>query len=119
MQQLFPFNPGDKLRINPWVTASGLVRTVTSPDNGPFRITPSQYIGILRSSQPTTIVANFDTDNNPKFKNSRPVPSNDTYVQVSGYLSHVDDSRTFYLDIDEISFLGRPEFSTNQSPASK
>ena len=56
--------------------------------------------------------AAFFVPDTPRFRTKKPIPSKDTYVSVSGYISRLELSPTstierFIIEIDKVSFLGK------------
>ena len=108
MIQLIPCAP-DILRT-PYITLSGA--TFNKTDNT-FDMNTSQYTSFYKTQRNLStlpIRAHFDE---VRYKNKKPIPSNNTYVAVEGFLNSVEtDPNTgipsiFNISVDNISFLGK------------
>src|SRR6266487_1979202 len=100
------------MRHTPYVTFSGAAFNCNRTDSV-FDATPAQYTSFYRTQRHLStlpIRAHFD---DLRYKNKKPMPSNNTYVAVEGFLTHFDmDVNTghpslFHINVDNINFLGK------------
>ena len=119
--QLLPSNP--EIRRAPYVTLSGLASNKTDAF---FDLNASQYTSFYKTQRRLSsfpIRAHFD---DIRYKNKKPIPSNNTYVAVEGFLQWVDVNPDngqpvlFHLNVDNINFLGKavlPVSGSNEGPS--
>jgi hypothetical protein len=99
------------MRVQPYIHVSGAAVNSNKTD-GFFDLNATQYTSYYKSNRTLSnlpIRAHFDQS---KFKAKRPIPSNNTYVSIEGFLRDVDTDASgqatlFNVSIDNISFLGR------------
>jgi hypothetical protein len=97
-----------------WVNVTGLATNINSKEST-FDVEPSQYTSTLTKaglkSQLSTR-GHFPEDDT-RYKNRKLMPSPRSYVAIQGFLSRIELADTgfpqrFHLDLDHITFLGRP-----------
>src|SRR5436190_11626701 len=102
--QLFPSVPD--IRKPPYVTFSGATFNKTDET---FDVNAAQYTSFYKAQRNLSMLpirAHFDT---ARYKNKMPMPSNNTYVSVEGFLNHVDfdpitgNTSLFHISVDNIS----------------
>jgi len=102
-----PSNPD--IRRAPYVTLSGMASNRTESS---FNLNAAQYTSFHRTQQQ---LASFPTQahfDDMRYKNKKPIPSNNTYVAVEGFLQRVEVDSTgqpvlFHINVDNINFLGK------------
>jgi hypothetical protein len=103
------------IRRTPYITLSGA--TFNKTDNS-FDINAAQYTSFYKAQRNLSMLpirAHFDE---VRYKKKKPLPANNTYVAVDGFLNDVDmDPNTgipsiFHINIDNISFLGKAVLPT-------
>ncbi len=101
----------------PFITITGLVQDASTSDFT-FDINAAQYTQFFGHKR--TFPAHLIFPDSPRYKNKKPMPGNNLFVSMSGFLSRVvvkehDPSQHnpthkvhhFVIDIDTIVFLGR------------
>lgn len=115
--QLIPANTDD-MRQQVYTSVSGAAVN-SNKDNGFFEVKAAQYTSHYknddRSLSTFPVRAHFNTS---KYKNKIPIPFDNTYVSVEGFLESIetDDAghaTMFHMSVDNINFLGR----ANPSPS--
>jgi hypothetical protein len=107
--QLIPTKTDD-IRQKVYITVSGAA--VNSNENdGFFEVNAAQYTSHYKNNRPLSILpvrAYFDLK---KYKARKPIPSDNTYVSVEGFLTDIETNTAghirFRMSVDNISFLGR------------
>lgn len=108
----------DITRRAPYITASGAAFNADKT-KGVFDCNPSQFTTFNkdhRNLSTLPIRAHFD---DVRYKNTKPIPSNNNYVTVEGFLTHVDidpnnaQATLFHIDAENISFLGKAVLPNN------
>lgn len=106
--QLIPSAPD--IRRTPYITLSGA--TFNKSDKS-FEINAAQYTSFYKTQRNLStfpVRAHFD---DVRYKNKKPIPANNSYVAVEGFLNDVEmDPSTgapsiFHISVDNISFLGK------------
>jgi hypothetical protein len=102
----------DVMRRSPYITISGPAFNADMTE-GVFDCNAAQYTTFYKDRRQLStlpIRAHFD---NIRYKTKRPVPSNNTYVVIEGFLESVDFDLTdghpslFHIGTENISFLGK------------
>src|SRR5216684_2499497 len=101
----------DNLRHQPFLTVSGAVFN-SNTDDGCFDINAPQYTKIFKAQRHLATFPIRATFDDVCYKRKKPVPSNNTYVVVDGFLDHIEFDHNahpslFHVSIDTIGFLGR------------
>jgi hypothetical protein len=99
------------MRVQPYINVSGAAFNSNKTD-GFFDINAAQYTSYYKSNRTLSnlpVRAHFDLI---KYKAKRPIPSNNTYVSIEGFLRDVEtdamgQATLFNMSIDNISFFGR------------
>ena len=104
---------GDLQKLRPHVNICGLATDMNWTANT-FIVKALQYTTATKDvpRESSLFPAAFFIPDTPRFRNKKPMPSKDTYVSVSGYISRLDLSPTsaierFIIEIDKVSFLGK------------
>ena len=109
--QLIPVNIEHvELKHRPWIHVTGVVKN-SSKDTSSFDIDAAQYTSALKSDRENSVLpVHVLIRDSPKYKNGKPVPSNNnTYVAVTGFISRFDvETERLIVDLDSVTFLGRP-----------
>jgi hypothetical protein len=115
--QLMPVDVdfGDFRKLRPHVNICGLATDMNWTANT-FVVKAVQYTTATKNvpQESSIFPAAFFVPDMPRFHNKKPMPSKDTYVFVSGYISHLDLSPTsaierFIVEINKVSFLGKKD----------
>lgn len=103
----------DLQKLRPHVNVCGLATDMNWTANT-FVVKAVQYTTATKDvpRESSIFPAAFFVPDTPRFRNKKPMPSRDTYVFVSGYISRLDLSPTsaierFIIEIDKVSFLGK------------
>jgi hypothetical protein len=107
------------MRLQPYISVSGAASNSNKTD-GFFDVTASQYTAYYKNRRAVSTLpvrAFFDSN---KYKSKKPVPSDNTYVSVEGFLGDVEMDESgratlFRMSVDNISFLGRAVLSASSS----
>jgi hypothetical protein len=108
------------MRQQPYINVSGAVLNSNKTDSF-FQVNAAQYTSYYKSNRTLSILPVQAYFNSNKYKTKKPIPSNNMYVSVEGFLEDIETDSSglatrFHVSIDNISFLGRAAFSP--SPAS-
>ena len=107
-KKIFPC-ASDVIRT-PYITVSGATFNKSKTS---FDVNATQYTSFYKTQHNLStlpIRAHFDKT---RYKNKKPIPANNTYVAVEGFLNNVKvDSNSgtptiFHINVDNISFLGK------------
>ena len=110
-EQLMPCSP-DNLRYAPLLDFSGTVFNCDK-DLLSFDVNAEQYLSFYKSHRalPTLLIrATLDA---MRYKNKKPLPSNNSIVSVLGLITHIDINEDtglpllFHVVVDHIGFLGK------------
>ena len=99
------------MRFPPYITVSGAALDSNKVD-GSFRINASQYTTYYRSNRTKSclpVQGNFLLS---KYSDKKPVPTNNSFVTIDGFLTdvvtdHFGEASLFEVSVDNISFLGK------------
>jgi hypothetical protein len=97
-----------------WINVTGLATNINNKDST-FDVEPNQYTSTLSKAglkSQFSARLHFPEDD-ARYKNRKPMPSPRSYVAIQGFLSRVEQSGTgfsqrFHVDLDHVTFLGRP-----------
>jgi hypothetical protein len=98
------------MRHAPYITFSG---AAFNHAEASFNVNAPQYTSFFKTQRNLStfpVRAHFDE---ARYKNKKPLPSNNTYVAVEGFITEVEiDPDTaqpslFHVSVDNISFLGK------------
>ena len=107
------------MRQQVYINVSGAAVN-SNKDNGFFEVNATQYTSHYknddRSLSTLPVRAHFNTS---RYKNKMPIPFDNTYVTVEGFLENVETdtaghATTFHMSVDNISFLGRANLSPSK-----
>ena len=122
--QLIPTFAPETRQIS-FLNISG-VAVRSNKTDGFFNIDAAQYTTNYKTNRNLSVLPVRMTFNSNKYKNKKPIPSNNTYVSVEGVLYDFEtdtngQATRFWLSVDNISFLGRASTlpSTSASPSSR
>lgn len=110
------------IRHPPYITFSG---AAFNRAEASFDVNAPQYTSFFKTQRNLStlpIRAHFDET---RYKNKKPLPSNNTYVAVEGFVTEVEiDSDTaqpyiFHISVDNISFLGKAVLPANGSQSKR
>jgi hypothetical protein len=108
--QLIPTFAPETRQIS-FLNVSG-VAVRSNKAEGFFDVDAAQYTTNYKSDRHLSVLPVRATFNSNKYKNKKPIPSNNTYVSVEGTLYDFEtdtngQATRFWLSVDNISFLGR------------
>lgn len=110
--QLIPIIAEDP-RCRPFVQITGTAINANK-DTSTFEVDSAQYTAALKNDRPFSVFpVRGLIPYSHRYKKGKPVPHNNTYVSFSGFLCRFTIDETgfpdrFYVDVENISFLGRP-----------
>jgi hypothetical protein len=101
------------------VSASGATSNCNR-DEGTFDCSSTQYTAIYKDHRHLSSFPLRAHFSDAKYKNKKPIPSNNSYVAVEGFLTEIDTDSTgqvslFHIDADNIGFLGKAVIQPAQS----
>jgi hypothetical protein len=108
-KQLIPATE-DVMRHRPYVTFSGIALNRTESS---FDVNAPQYTSFYKAHRSLSTLPLRAAFDDTRYKTKKPIPSNNTYVAVEGFLMEVEtDSSTgrptvFHVSVDNINFLGK------------
>ena len=85
-----------------------------------FEINAAQYTTHYKSNRALSFLPFQAHFNSNKYKTKKPIPSNQTYVSVEGFLDAIgtdsnSNATTFHISVDNINFLGKSTTSSATS----
>ena len=97
------------MRELPYINVSGMVLN-SNKTSGFFDLNAPQYTSHYKYNRSLSILPVQAHFNSNKYKTKKPIPSNNIYVSVEGFLEDVEtdsDSHTttFHVSVDNINFL--------------
>jgi hypothetical protein len=107
------------MRQQAYINVSGAA--VNSNNTGGFfEINAPQYTSYYKTDRALSILpiqAHFNTN---KYRSKKPIPSNNTYVSIEGFLEDIETDSAgratlFHVAVDNINFLGRASFSPTKA----
>lgn len=107
------------MRERPYINVSGTAVNMNKT-GGFFTLNAPQYMSHYKYNHSLSflpIQANFNSN---KYKTKWPIPSNNTYVLVEGFLEEVETNSTghattFHVSVDNINFLGHAMITPSTS----
>jgi hypothetical protein len=111
------------MRQQAYINISGAVVNSNRSDDGFFEINAAQYTSHYKDNRPLSMLpvrAHFDLKT---YKAKKPIPSDNTYVSVEGFLRDIETDAAghairFHISVDNINFLGRATTTLYPSTAS-
>jgi hypothetical protein len=110
------------MRYAPYLAVSGTAFNSNRTD-GFFDCNAPQYTSFYKDHRHLSMLPIHACFDDIRYKNKKPVPSNNTHVVVEGFLRHIDidlnngRASLFHIGADNINFLGKavlPSNVTNQ-----
>ena len=99
--------------MRPQVNVCGLATDMNWKDKT-FVVNAAQYVSALKTMARDLSVfpSRIFVPDTPKFKTKKPIPSKDTFVSVSGYISRLDIPEAgginrIIIELDKVSYLGK------------
>ena len=107
------------MRTSPYVSVSGVAINSNKLD-GFFDINASQYTAHYKNDHALSVFPVCTHFNSNKYKTKKPLPSNNSFVYIEGFLENIDydstgHATTFHVSVDNISFLGKATVSHSQT----
>jgi hypothetical protein len=90
----------------------------TNKSDDCFEVNAAQYTSHYKNNRPLSILPVRAHFNLNKYRTKKPMPSDNTYVSVEGFLEDIETDAAghatlFHMVVDNISFLGRATFSSS------
>ena len=109
----------DDMREHAYINVSGAAIN-SNKLAGCFGVNAAQYTTYYKSNRALSFLPVQAHFNSNKYKMKKPIPSNNTYVSVEGFLDAIGtDSNgnvtTFHVSVDNINFLGKSTVSSATS----
>src|SRR6266849_7955271 len=104
------------MQEQPYINVSG--PTIHCNKTGTtFEINASQYTTHYKTSRTNSILPICGHFNSNKYRNKKPVPSDNTYVSIEGFLDNVEldpmgHASVFHIAVDNINFLRKAAVSS-------
>ena len=103
------------MRQKPYINVSG-VAVNSNYTNGFFKVNATQYTSHYKDNRALSILPVQAHFNPNKYKTKKPIPSNNTYVTIEGFLEDIETDASghaslFHVSVDNINFLGRATLS--------
>ena len=119
LKKLIPTNIED-MRERAYINLSGAAIN-SNKTAGFFKLNAPQYTSHFKHNRALSILPIHANFNSAKYKTKKPVPANNTYVSIEGFLESVEtDSAghacSFHVSVDNINFLGRATISPSAPP---
>jgi|SRR5712672_3056294 len=120
--QLFPCT-GDVIHHSPYISVSGAVVNINRAQ-GFFKCNALQYMTFFKDHWHLSMLPIRAHFNNTHYKNKKPLPSNNSYIAVKGFLNQIifnpntGQPLFFQISAKNISFLGKVPLA-NSPVASK
>ena len=114
--QLIPTKT-QELRQQPYINISGAA--INSNKTGRFfEVNATQYTTHYKANRALSILPIQAHFNSNKYRTKKPIPSNNTYVSLEGFLEGVETDTTghatlFHISVDNINFLGKATLPTS------
>jgi hypothetical protein len=95
-----------------YINVSGAVVNSNKSDDGFFEINAAQYTSHYKDNRPLSVFPVRAHFNLKTYKAKKPIPSDNTYVSVEGFLRDIETDTAgratrFHMSVDNINFLGR------------
>jgi len=103
------------MRERAYINVSGAAIN-SNKTGGFFKINAPQYTSHFKHNRALSILPVHANFNSNKYKTKKPIPANNTYVSIEGFLESVETDSTglatsFHVSVDNINFLGRATVS--------
>jgi len=113
--QLIPTKT-DEVRQPTYINICGAAMNINKPEDS-FEVNAGQYTSHYKNNRPLSTLPVRAHFNLNKYRTRTPMPSDNSYVSVEGYLEDVETDSAghatlFHVLIDNISFLGRASYSS-------
>lgn len=110
MLQLIPTKTDD-LRQQPYINISGAAIN-SNKTEGFFEVNAAQYTSHYKTNRALSILPIQAHFNSNKYRTKKPIPSNNTFVSLEGFVEDVETDANghatmFRVSVDNINFLGR------------
>lgn len=97
------------MREHPYINVSGAAIN-SNKTGGFFDVNAPQYTSQFKTNRTPSVLPVQAHFNSNKYKNKKPIPSNNTYVSIEGFLEDVDTdsighATRFHVSVDNINFL--------------
>jgi hypothetical protein len=114
--QLIPTKTDD-MRQQTYINVCGAAVNTNKSDDC-FEVNAAQYTSHYKNNRPLSILPVRAHFNLNKYRTKKPMPSDNTYVSVEGFLEDIETDAAghatlFHMVVDNISFLGRATFSSS------
>jgi hypothetical protein len=81
-----------------------------------FEVNASQYTSHYKDNRGLSVLPIRAHFNSNKYKSKKPIPSDNTYVSMEGFLEDIETDASgrvtmFHVSVDNINFLGRATLS--------
>jgi len=108
--QLIPTKTDD-MRQQTYISVSGAAVNSNKADDF-FEVNAAQYTSHYKNNRPLSVLPVRAHFNLKKYKTKKPIPSDNTYISVEGFLEDIEIDTAghpilFHMSVDNISFLGR------------
>ena len=105
----------EDMRERPYVNVSGAAINSNKTASS-FEINTPQYTSQYKTNCNLSVLPVQAHFNSSKYRTKKPIPSNNTYVSIEGFLEDVETDSTgrankFHVSVDNINFLGRATLS--------
>ena len=116
--QLIPTKTDD-MRERAYINVSGAAIN-SNKSTGSFEVNATQYTSHYKNNRSLSILPVHAHFTSGKYKTKKPVPSNNTYVSVEGFLDAIGtdshgNATAFHISVDNINFLGKAAVSSATS----
>ncbi|KAF8487728.1 hypothetical protein F5888DRAFT_1810483 [Russula emetica] len=106
----------DDPRQQPFINVSGATVNCNKTE-GVFYVNAAQYTSHYKSDKSRSVLPVRGVFNAAKYKNKKPVPSDNKYIAFEGFLGGVDTdssghAKFFIVSVDNINFLGKAPTSS-------
>ena len=103
------------MRERPYINISGAAVNANKTAAF-FDLNAPQYTSHYKSNRAHSILPVQAHFNSNKYRTKKPIPSNNTYVSIEGFLKNIDTDSNghatkFHISVDNINFLGRATIS--------
>jgi hypothetical protein len=107
------------MRHQTYINVSGAAMNSNKTD-GFFEVNTAQYTSHYKNDRALSILPIRAHFNSNKYKVKKPIPSNNTYVSMEGFLEDIEIDTTgrvslFHVSVDNINFLGKATLSPSTS----
>jgi hypothetical protein len=107
----------DDMRQQAYINVSGAAMNFNKTDSF-FEVNAAQYTSYYKNNRTLSILPVQAQFNSNKFKTKKPIPSNNTYVSIEGFLENIETDTAeratlFSVSVDNINFLSRATLSAS------